>query len=590
MKNKKGFTLVELMTTVVLISIISILLIRLTITLKTIYVDGDMKTTLLTKQGTMTDKIYKDLREEELTSLTSCGVNCVNFNYASSTKKLQINEEKKLLTYGNYSIKLNSSSYFGMAYMDKYHGETGDMLSIKIPIYNRMVKGDFGIYVTYQNENIDFDENIVFSITGNIYKETILNGADPVYSGKLLPVTIGEDGKVRRADVSSKWYSYADKKWANAVILKEDNEYEKGEEIPLNNIESYFVWIPKYSYKIFDLGDYNSVIDEKPSDSTTKVIDIKFGLNNTNDSNNKECTTPLTSGASGNCQVGDYMTHPAFISMNSNGIWVGKFETGYNGATTVAGAEQNSSDSSKIIIKPDVYSWRKITAKNAFTTSYNYLRDNDSHMMKNTEWGAVAYLSNSKYGINRDININNNSSYKTGYGSTDDADQSGFPGVSGTSSDETLAYNTEEGYKATTTGNITGIYDMSGGAWEYVAAYIDSTYGSSGFDSSDTYMDSSYAKYFDVYSNNSDETTYNKRILGDATGEIGPFYSYRDGDNNVRYHNNWYSDASSFIKSNNSWFCRGGHFTNGAVAGVLYFYWINGIADNYGSFRIVLTK
>ena len=29
-------------------------------------------------------------------------------------------------------------------------------------------------------------------------------------------------------------------------------------------------------------------------------------------------------------------------------------------------------------------------------------------------------------------------------------------------------YNSEKGYLASTTGNITGIYDMSGGAWEYV--------------------------------------------------------------------------------------------------------------------------
>ena len=41
-------------------------------------------------------------------------------------------------------------------------------------------------------------------------------------------------------------------------------------------------------------------------------------------------------------------------------------------------------------------------------TSFNYKRSSDSHMMKNTEWGAVAYLTLSKYGINKDININNN--------------------------------------------------------------------------------------------------------------------------------------------------------------------------------------
>lgn len=53
-----------------------------------------------------------------------------------------------------------------------------------------------------------------------------------------------------------------------------------------------------------------------------------------------------------------------------------------------------------------------------------------------------------------------------------------YPGTSGTASTVKLPYNTETGVKASTTGNITGIYDMSGGLWEYMAAY--SGVGSSG--------------------------------------------------------------------------------------------------------------
>jgi hypothetical protein len=94
----------------------------------------------------------------------------------------------------------------------------------------------------------------------------------------------------------------------------------------------------------------------------------------------------MTSGATGNCTVGDYMTHPAFINSKSNGIWVGKFETGYNGATTTTEAEVSSTDSTKIIVKPNVYSWRSNTIYNFFMASYNYYRTLDSHMMKNTEW------------------------------------------------------------------------------------------------------------------------------------------------------------------------------------------------------------
>ena len=46
------------------------------------------------------------------------------------------------------------------------------------------------------------------------------------------------------------WYKYEEKKWANAVILKSGVTYEIGEVIPEKDIESYFVWVPKYKYKL----------------------------------------------------------------------------------------------------------------------------------------------------------------------------------------------------------------------------------------------------------------------------------------------------------------------------------------------------
>ena len=174
------------------------------------------------------------------------------------------------------------------------------------------------------------------------------------------------------------------------------------------------------------------------------------------------------------------MTHPAFISMGVNGFWVGKFETGYKGATSVATAQVNGSDSSKIIVKPNVYSWRNITVYNAFLASYNYDRDLNSHMMKNTEWGAVAYLSHSKYGLGYELNINNNSSYKTGYSALPSTNQQTYPGASGDDATYNSAYNTDIGYLASTRENICGVYDMSGGSY-----YIG---GLSGIFNSDRYV------------------------------------------------------------------------------------------------------
>ena len=43
------------------------------------------------------------------------------------------------------------------------------------------------------------------------------------------------------------------------------------------------------------------------------------------------------------------MTHPAFLAFDTLGLWVGKFETGYDGATSIASAQVNSFNTSRNI-------------------------------------------------------------------------------------------------------------------------------------------------------------------------------------------------------------------------------------------------
>ena len=397
-----------------------------------------------------------------------------------------------------------------------------------------------------------------------IHKDKMLNGADPVINKNLVPVTISDNGEVTYADTSKEWYNYENKKWANAVILVDSpsKEYQENDIIPESDIESYFVWIPRYKYQIFNEGNYTTSIEGESTERIEKEIKIEF-----------ESKDEVPSTGS---KQGEWLTHPAFTNFDVNGFWVGKFETGYKGATSTEAAQVNVMDSSKVIIKPNIYSWRGISVSNIFKTAYNYYRELDSHMMKNTEWGAVAYLSHSKYGINTEVRINNNSSFLTGYASTDETDQSFYPGESGTTADVTLPYNTETGYKASTTGNITGIYDMSGGAWEYVAGYMPSPNDYSGFTESEL---TTYSKYLDLYPINSD-ISYNNRILGDATGEMGPFYNNR----------NWYKDHSLFIISIYPWFHRGGLYARGIIAGQFNFNRDTGDISNSNGSRLVLTS
>ena len=438
------------------------------------------------------------------------------------------------------------------------------------------------------------------------YQEEILNGSYPVLKDNLVPVVISDTGVVTKADINKEWYSYEKKNWANSVILKDESVvYKNGETIPESNIESYFVWIPKYSYQLFDLGNYSSLtsISDK-----TQEIKIKFGTSNTSDSVSGECTTPMKdnqgiAGTSGNCKVGDYITHPAFLAFDTTGLWVGKFETGYDGATTTAGAQVDSVDTNKIVIKPNVYSWRNITVGNAFKNSYDYQRNLDSHMMKNTEWGSVAYLQHSTFGSMASVRINNNSAYITGYAATEEPTLGYNGGNSiegnrvesttlGQDGNYTINYLTQNSVVASTTNNYSGIYDMSGGAWEYVMGYTTGATtvgGNSSITSlySNFFSDSTYSKYWDKYTSTAN-TNYNNRILGDATGEMGPFGSEEDPVNST-IKSGWYKDHANFTNSSNPWFFRGSYWCNGTTNGDFAFSGYAGGTDRGVSYRVVLA-
>jgi hypothetical protein len=115
---------------------------------------------------------------------------------------------------------------------------------------------------------------------------------------------------------------------------------------------------------------------------------------------------------------------------------------------------------------------------------------------------------------------------------------------------------------------------------------MPSSSDASGFTSTEL---TKYSKYLDIYSRNSIVTSYNNRILGDATGEMGPFYFYADKDNIKRYHNNWYGDHSYFVDSTYPWFSRGGVCGNGVLAGQFYFFRSPGGVYTYGGSRLVLA-
>ncbi len=471
-----------------------------------------------------------------------------------------------------------------------------------------------------------------------IYKEEILNGAIPdLGNGRLVPVQISNNakpsdveyinnlknygGKVIKADITDKWYSYLDNQWANAVILKDGvpDNYASGQEIPESDIESYFVWIPRYRYQLKDSeSTYNNYSDR-----------TSLGVHSNNDTvSNLGLKNPykivyetVDSGLSTGTQQNDWLTHPAFVSFHANGMWVGKFETG----TTLI-ENYNVLNSSTIQIKPNTYSWRSIDISHAFYNSYNYLRDLDSHMMKNTEWGAVFYLTYSKYGRCsetecKEVRLNNNGNYITGYSASKDATCGYTASNEECNKYENVKINQDGNYsynyynplsmESSTTGNYSGIYDMSGGAGEFVMGVLQSsltnrtpTTGNnsttnSGFNGPYSKMEGEkedglpmpQSKYYDLYEFGTTDKNYFLGHLGDATKETGPFYTiqYSYGQNLTQSISSYFADMAYFIYSDFPWFIRNGSISHGSESGISAFLGTRGTTGIGNTFRLVLT-
>ena len=262
--------------------------------------------------------------------------------------------------------------------------------------------------------------------------------------------------------------------------------------------------------------------------------------------------------------------------------------------------------------------------------------------MKNTEWGAVAYLSQSQYGSHESVRINNNSDYLTGYAAKNEP-TTGYTGTNELCSENPEAcneyggsekgvdgeYNTnyfnKESVVASTTNNYTGVYDMSGGAWEYMMAGIDDNSTgdghtgklsagrhnlyNSGFNGNltcsqcnDNGIEVNHEiteisdgidlptddRFFDKYNYSTSNTTYNRGFLGDATKEMGPFQSMTY-ETQSRLVGSWYNDESWLVSDGGPWVMRGSGCDRGSGAGVFAFIYDYGRARGSLGFRLVLA-
>ena len=393
------------------------------------------------------------------------------------------------------------------------------------------------------NKKEIISEKIEITSVPNYWKKTTSN--DPEWYNYGTEVNAPKLGTGMTPIVYEGANKPTEKKWANAIT-------EDG---------SMWVWIPRYAYSI--TSGYHS--------SSTGTIEIKFLKESSNVAYDGTSAWDNVSGQ------GKWNIHPAFnYGQEVSGIWVAKFEASPEGATTSTSNSEYNGTGKKLQVKPGVSSWRSITISNIYDVCKNYNSALNSHMMKNDEWGAVAYLSKSKYGKqNEEVWINNSSSYITGSA----GNSASASGNTGTTTD----YTSTQGVKASTTGTVYGVYDMSGGAWEYVAGYVNNGYGNlTTYGSSLVNGDAKTKNVYSKASSDSYENNYNANSskYGDAVYETST-----NGSGST----SWYGDYSNFPYTSDPFFIRGGGYDSGTYAGVFYFYSSSGNSYSNYSFRPVLV-
>ena len=456
-------------------------------------------------------------------------------------------------------------------------------------VYKIMVENNSSNEVTINlgvNVGLDYND-LELPSEGCLFKEYENVPNAPELDEGMIAVKYENNNWVK-ADNDNKdndWYNYDEQKWANAVTVSSSSRSnylgaEVGTVINMNDIETMWVWIPRYSYTIASEDETNyygkkgCYLEGDPTLELPGEIDVRFVSTNIKDRGTAKYIT--TTGSR------EYYTPDAFTFGDEelSGIWVGKFETSSsNPSATNGGGNTTELDA---MIKPNVTSWRYINVSNAFNVSlkmndngnrYGFTSNVDTHMMKNSEWGAVAYLSQSKYGklgnenfsgTNKEIYQNKSDQYITGcsYGS---------PSNGNTNYGCQYQYDISiNGTGASTTGTIYGIYDMSEGAWEYVMGNYNDMVASSGF----VLMPES--KYYDKY--------ISDNIIIACNGSLCISHGLSETAG-------WYNDAKLMVSKEYPWLLRGGSYFANYEAGIFDFHISGNNGGLYanGSFRLVMS-
>jgi len=534
----------------------------------------------ITKEFTLTGNNTTDLNmsyhillivEENTFSDNSLQYKLISTNTDNNGSIAPSIEELTGIPTGNNEIFLGNANFTSPTNGSKVH-------TYKLELY-------FPDTIEDQNENQGKIFKAYINIKENKYEYNQIKGVNhPVLFTGMTPVKWdSEFNEIETIESDPDWYNYTEKRWANAK----------------SKDGSYWVWIPRYAYKIETCYHMSGEDCLAETGIEAGEIDVKFLKNRTNKTIDE--TIIETEGYEPGVKDTSlhYFLHPTFdFDDGQLGFWMAKFEVsaheGLLSGTTGGSCNSLDNDSTKSpLVAPNKTSWRCINISNAFkatlamkdNTIYGWLPEEiDTHMLTNQEWGAVAYLSKSKYGAHN-LEVWNNSfrGFQTGCAG---------PSVSAHSQDscEGYEYNTEDGVKASTTHNIYGVYDMSGGAWEMSMANYNNLLSKSEFILEDLILiNKQYLTKYHTSENNllgGVGMAYDSKIYGDAIFETSKnALRFDGGGHEGKSTGSWFSDYSYLPSISSSFFTRGGYWADGTSCGLFNFNPYGGIDIWSTSFR-----
>ena len=506
----------------------------------------------------------------------------------------------------------------------------------------------------YANPNARWD--------GKVNKPELMTGMSAI---KFTDPTDSTEGTVvDTTNSDAEWYNYENKKWANAKtedgsmwvwipryayrIHKENGvETQKFDIVFLVGLtDNYYDENGKLQTAQRQTSEDQTIVTNGDAYTVHPAFTNESSINYANGGWDKELAgiwvAKFEAGyASGNNRA---TVKASSVNYSEGTAYVPAVETGTTTPTTTTTA-RNWLDGEYSIKNSTTYEWKdgketaiKYPTFQGLTYSMNYINHNDayriskvltesgniyglnssstdSHLMKNSEWGAVSYLSQSKYGLDgTNIVINSvylNNTTKSVYAVTgcasSTADASAVSTTIGALNNRTQSgvyvWKQKNGIGASSTGTIYGIYDMSGGTWEKTASIVnngDSSLTTYGSQIMKELNNGGSTKYITVYPHDSSkdntsisntsanlsiasQTNYarNKKIYGDGIRETSTAGTEQ---------NAWYSDYSYFAGLQVPFFVRGGSY--GGISGVgLFSFLRNAGASGYDAgFRSVLVS